>query len=577
MFAFRVQFNHLHTYIYAHNRTQVTTQKRDMTLPVHGGAPAIKKRAHIFLNKLMESRLEDLGGGAGVRVIRDIPSLVRDDSTLDIIVREITTPFFEACIAKADEGYRVCATGNPGIGKSYSIPYMIKLILQSRACSVVFDHRELDWYFVFTSQIQSNSDGTTRMVYCADVLSKTDFSKPSALSILYEKANFYLVDPGGVDHANCNPGIQVRAHVMMFPSPNGKYWNKSQFVKRKGEVGKADPSDKGSAGTFLYNSVWSMEELQVSSAIITGKPITDKQIQERVRVFGRIPRHVFATEAERKVLERDQLAAINSLSQQQVADIYNDAVAKIENKSGGQPSSFVMMYRVVKDADGTYDFERPSIEIVSENVRNMIAVRHQEFLWDAMARADSSSTLGMMFEPIVRDRLKTRTNYQVCSMNEKNVMHNEILGGCKAIKFVKDLSQAVKTAEDNTLYHSWNATYPLIDCIYKDGDVYNAFQITVGGSHSCKIDAMTKLVQDLELKLNQRLKIFYAIPAENMTKFTLSPTPTKLQTEIPEMCSVFFLAIVKPVKQSHNQHASAFPATSSTSTTNAAAEGTDTS
>lgn len=67
--------------------------------------------------------------------------------------------------------------------------------------------------------------------------------------------------------------------------------------------------------------------------------------------------------------------------------------------------------------------------------------------------------------------------------------------------------------------------------------------------HSCNIEAMKALKKALNLQGQQQVQIYYAIPAEHMNAFTLTPTPAKLKGEIPENCEVFFLTFADPKKQ----------------------------
>ena len=56
--------------------------------------------------------------------------------TEDVIIRNITEHFWQACIDQVDEynendnkRYRVCAVGTPGIGKTASTPILIRRLL----------------------------------------------------------------------------------------------------------------------------------------------------------------------------------------------------------------------------------------------------------------------------------------------------------------------------------------------------------------------------------------------------------------------------------------------------------------
>ena len=58
----------------------------------------------------------------GVYVLKGIPKLTRIGSEDDVILRRQQRLVYKEAIESADEGYRVCLTGNPGIGKTFTTP-----------------------------------------------------------------------------------------------------------------------------------------------------------------------------------------------------------------------------------------------------------------------------------------------------------------------------------------------------------------------------------------------------------------------------------------------------------------------
>ena len=61
--------------------------------------------------------------------------------TDNIVIRNITEPFWKACLAENDASYpeRVCAIGTPGIGKTTSTAYLIRMLLmRSKPTTIVY-------------------------------------------------------------------------------------------------------------------------------------------------------------------------------------------------------------------------------------------------------------------------------------------------------------------------------------------------------------------------------------------------------------------------------------------------------
>ena len=157
-------------------------------------------KARLFVKELMGREIEDIPDSDGMRLLKGIPN-VDDDKRLDIVIRKMTLPFFRKCL-ELDPGARVCATGNPGIGKSTSIPYLIRLILERpKPCTVVYQVRGEKWYYQFTS----TGDGE----YHTEVFSKR--VELEDVPSLQDENNFLIVDSGSGTHGSCNPNRGVKA------------------------------------------------------------------------------------------------------------------------------------------------------------------------------------------------------------------------------------------------------------------------------------------------------------------------------------------------------------------------------
>ena len=267
-------------------------------LPSPAAEGALDRSKH-FINTLMNCKIKDVPGSDGMRVLKDIP-VIDEDKSLHVIIRKMTEPFFNKCL-ELKPGGRVCATGNPGIGKSTSIPFLIRLILERpKPCTVVYQIRgDVDWYYQFTS----TGDGR----YHTEVLPQA--IPPQQISSLRDENNFLIVDSGDGTTGSCNPSRSVKACVLLITSLDGKHWGGNNFIK----------SHRGNdGGEFRYNSVWSWEDLKSARQFISPWLTEDKMI-ERYRWFGGIPRYVFADELE--TLFRAQHDAVSGLTCDQAVQI----------------------------------------------------------------------------------------------------------------------------------------------------------------------------------------------------------------------------------------------------------------
>ena len=106
-----------------------------------------KERATAFLNSIMRAEYEPIPKSNGMLILWNI-QMLNDilGETVDIVVRNITVTFWQACIDKVDSSKgrkQIAAVGTPGTGKTRMTPILIRMLLE-RNCSVVFLMRSTD-------------------------------------------------------------------------------------------------------------------------------------------------------------------------------------------------------------------------------------------------------------------------------------------------------------------------------------------------------------------------------------------------------------------------------------------------
>jgi hypothetical protein len=170
--------------------------------------------------------IEDLGGESeplsdAMRML-DVVDL-RDGEDITIILRTMTEPFLQECIKQTDS-CRVAAIGNPGIGKSITAFYLMKLILESRACTLGYKNcskTNAGFYYEFiSSRVSAPGNGpefTVDISQLGSVAVIQELTNAEDIASLKERDNFYLIDPGRTTDS-CNPDDVVTARVIMVPS-----------------------------------------------------------------------------------------------------------------------------------------------------------------------------------------------------------------------------------------------------------------------------------------------------------------------------------------------------------------------
>ena len=182
-----------------------------------------------------EEEGEGTPGVGEMRLWRDIPDLDRNGTLGNIVLRSIVEPFWQSCIDRVegldpDDRYRVCAIGTPGIGKTFTTPLLLRMLLLKNS-TVVYIRRSPErksWYYEFIP----TSAGYAVNVY--PEASKDPFDFPS----LEEPSACYVVDPGE-GKVSCCPMSTFPARVIVISSPNDRHWGGGIFRKyRGGQRGK---------------------------------------------------------------------------------------------------------------------------------------------------------------------------------------------------------------------------------------------------------------------------------------------------------------------------------------------------
>ena len=80
--------------------------------------------------------------------IEDLEDLEEGKGLVNIVRRSILEPFWQSCIdgvdiVKGRRRYRVCAVGTPGIGKTYTTPLLLRMLLLKNS-SVVYIRRTVE-------------------------------------------------------------------------------------------------------------------------------------------------------------------------------------------------------------------------------------------------------------------------------------------------------------------------------------------------------------------------------------------------------------------------------------------------
>ena len=448
-----------------------------------------------------------------------------------ILLRETARSFWKETAAKLLEGKHVVAVGSPGIGKSSTHPYLLKLLLETGR-PVVFLKRGKPPKYGTYYEFRPKDGGYEAFEY-----KEKDVQSDTIASLLDPDA-FLLIEPFG--HRNV-PDRDVMARIALVCSPNNEHY---------GGMEKTGPGEFGAC--FLYFPHWSLDELYEARPYMceNGIPILadDKAVFELYERFGPIPRHVFATKLTLIKLKENQDKAINRLIMSDVVTILDaiesDTALDIDESNKASPSSLTVAYRSV------FPFTSRTIVIASKYVEQKVWSRHLGLLWQDIkygvaptARREFEKYCRKMIANPTSDGFPIRlaTGGKQAEIKLGQVFRSEVK---RSIKIVDAELQSFALSS-GILYHSLSDKQKLVDCLGKreDGGV-DGFQFTTGREHECQPVSMGEFASTLGTA-ERPFRLYYVVPSSNFLTFKTNPVkPVATNAE------VYILSIPPPSSSS---------------------------
>ena len=474
------------------------------------------------------TEIQEIPGSDGMRVLPQVVQLETGDR-YDLVIRRVTEPFWKECIEEArtpDMRIRVCAVGTPGIGKTNTTPFLIRMLLVDKI-TVVYRVASAGFFWEFSWR---NDKGYVVRVH-------TEGTPLSALNCLTEPSTFYIVDSGS-SGKNCAPDASMKARIIIVSSTNERHWGGNYFGRMRNSV----------MGRFKYLPMWELEDILNARGHLCSELLSDEEILERFRLFGGIPRLIFAKHEDLPYLLRIQSQAIDALTVSQAQQIVERKLDVIGLFGANQPRSAVIGYAAAQTEE-EWPFSSPCVAIVSQSVTERIIEKFMGSLWNLMLTNEWNAAW-WIFEVYCQRVMLTQPGLHLlgrpgCGKNDSKYQTQTMykLGGCTAIRLGSNLGEAVLQSDPMILFHSANARHELIDFIYKDKkETVHAFQVTLQKKHKVNDEQIPNLRKTLG---NKELVLYYLVPAENYYKFVTDPVdPTK-----DKLTSINHILIPNPKKE----------------------------
>lgn len=442
-------------------------------------------------------------------------------SVKNIIISTDIHQFWKRCISSCTGRFRVCATGSPGVGKSTTMMYLIYLLLFEFEKRVVYVMRttvgESGEREGFYYEWEIENGVVTTNVH-PETLSVEDVIDERADNF---KNTFFLCDPGATLD-NCMPPYTFLANVIANASADDRHWGGGEFKKAREE--------NYASGILLTFPLLTKKHIFLARTLMGD---VDKQtLEKRHRNFGSIPRFLFASRSDQ--LEQQlqaQVVELANMSGDMAKRIMNN-MAELNNYDSRAPKSSIMC--VTSEAP---EFLKSKASFVSDLVAEKAAKAHIRHLWNDISSEDNSTTRGLLFEAYVRSLLAgpedQYSHREACGKASEfyRDYFDSNLGGCSEIRSSTDIVGDCRRAADGIIFYSFDEGEPLVDFIYKRGNIYYAIQVTIRPQHDCAFDKVATFLERLNLQANEELHLVYTVPNKVFKRFTTAPDEPLIPAE----------------------------------------------
>jgi hypothetical protein len=492
-----------------------------------------------FLDALLNAQLEQVDEPTGMMKL-DL-GIERDSMPYNIspaiAVRAVARVYWDNIASSARN---IVAIGSPGVGKSTTIPYLIKKLVEAgkNVMLQVRVNEKFSRYFYY-----HKVNGAWR----CDVPNTTD---PDAIMYLPQ-----LKDPDTVLVVEAHtvrtqfPAIMIKCRFVLVCSPRDEY-----HKDIKGD-------SHGSANRLFY-PLWSLEELQAarmiipttvepaaaapaaagaaSDAVSAGDPmeplpsitlasevhLTAEQIMERYDIFGGVPRLVFLNVSqELRDAMVSQRRAVKKLSYDELRDLLSyESVSSLDGAN--QYSSKIVGF---VRTDDTF---RSRVELISPHVKRLLFVRHLPVLWSTFSSMTIPAEAGYGFERYCLSLIRegARMEYRVlCGMGAI------ARSGLSVVEFGAatrdDMGDPVAAAKQQPANGSprrlivpTSSQHPDYDALLCEGDGrFALFQCTVGETHRANAGRIQSIADQLGCTAQCPLAFYFAVPSSRASRFVTDP------------------------------------------------------
>mmetsp|Transcript_21989 Transcript_21989/g.51810 ORF Transcript_21989/g.51810 Transcript_21989/m.51810 type:complete len:638 (-) Transcript_21989:137-2050(-) len=494
---------------------------------------------------LLHSCLLDIDGSNGdMRVYNSlVPDLQNAPHLTTVIVRKEDMLFWDRCLQLSLQNHPVCGVGNPGIGKTTTTLYLLQHIVMIQKQPVVYTIQVpigKGVIYEISPVLEGDGDQVADVKVNVYWLHKNDIP---TIPTLRKRDAFYVVDPGSFK-GNCFSKTMIRARFIMAASNDDTHWGGNDFAKDRAPnirtpaipyvAAEIENTRNIERGVFVYGRLWTGPQLLLARPYISLLwDIEEDELLHRFRIVGGSIRDIYsfqATEVEERI--EDSLALLDEGS---VNNIMSGSF-----RFAFKPQQLSSYLIGIRPRDRT-NLNLHRVFLKSDYIEEKIAEQWIRMAWYALGNESNSSNRGNLFESYVR-RTFSSSEVRLASeeireslrerpqqgrkqlQNYQSVSTGLAVGSSRKVVRVSNLiASVVNDATQDSFYYSKDESEVLIDMIFRVDNGYHAIKSTILKTHDAEHTKILALKRKLNLRNDQTLRIFYAIPSSRYAEFVTDP------------------------------------------------------
>ncbi|CAJ1447347.1 unnamed protein product [Effrenium voratum] len=380
---------------------------------------------------------------------------------------------------------RVAVIGSPGIGKSFSIAYLLRLLMKEQK-TVVFEARKWKAVYLF----MPGDDGS----YEVRTMDSTDWA-PGKCSELKDPENYYVVDPDKAEDQYIYP---ARARTIVAPSPDPMHF---------GEWKKDDP-------LFLYMATWTLQEARCVLKYLR-PDFSNKDVEERYYKFGGIVRHLKSARPYQIERARADVLGKTELLER----IWRSGIID----QGGELKPAHLLFQIMPEKD----FTTFAVECVSKEAADLLITTFEEKVHRYMAafKDIDRSGFGKVWEKFAHRELCRGRMLYARPVDVEVPMFEVEFSKLDRRQVDGNLTDLFKQARKwrNKYLEPKDPFMPSIDSCtaLKDGELI-CFQITTATQHPLDVNLLELAARESGV---HKIILYWVVPKDDFREFVRQDTP----------------------------------------------------